>query len=98
MADEAVDRVIDNIADGVAIDWSTVELPSASDADREYVDSLRILGVIADAHRDHADRIEAVAIDAVALLSPDFRGTERFAVERCLGSGAFGTVYQAYDR
>jgi serine/threonine protein kinase/tetratricopeptide (TPR) repeat protein len=27
-----------------------------------------------------------------------FTGTERFAVERCLGSGGFGTVYQTYDR
>lgn len=28
----------------------------------------------------------------------DFRGTERFQIERRLGSGAFGVVYQAWDR
>jgi eukaryotic-like serine/threonine-protein kinase len=28
----------------------------------------------------------------------DFRGTERFRVERRLGAGAFGVVYEAYDR
>ncbi|MFQ5789534.1 MAG: serine/threonine-protein kinase, partial [Acidobacteriota bacterium] len=28
----------------------------------------------------------------------DFGGTERFSVERCLGAGAFGVVYQAFDR
>ena len=28
----------------------------------------------------------------------DFRGTERFHVERRLGAGAFGVVYEAYDR
>ena len=28
----------------------------------------------------------------------DFAGTKRFVVERRLGSGAFGTVYQAYDK
>ena len=28
----------------------------------------------------------------------DFRGTERFQIERRLGSGAFGVVYEAWDR
>lgn len=28
----------------------------------------------------------------------DFQGTERFAVQRHLGSGAFGSVYQVWDR
>jgi serine/threonine protein kinase len=35
-----------------------------------------------------------VAADAV----PEFKGSERFAVQRKLGSGAFGTVYQVWDR
>src|SRR5712692_6043329 len=28
----------------------------------------------------------------------DFQGTERFAIQRRLGEGAFGVVYEAYDR
>ena len=27
-----------------------------------------------------------------------FEGTDRFAVQRCLGAGSFGTVYEAFDR
>src|SRR5438105_752183 len=28
----------------------------------------------------------------------EFQGTERFLIERRLGAGSFGVVYQAYDR
>src|SRR5262245_14919027 len=34
----------------------------------------------------------------VTLTQDDFKGTERFAIERRLGAGGFGVVYQAYDR
>ena len=34
----------------------------------------------------------------MALDPSSFTGTDRFVVERCLGSGGFGTVYETYDR
>ena len=32
------------------------------------------------------------------LFVTEFLGTDRFEVRRCLGSGAFGIVFEAFDR
>src|ERR1044071_7890932 len=32
------------------------------------------------------------------LSQEDFKGTERFSIQRRMGAGGFGVVYQAYDR
>ena len=34
----------------------------------------------------------------MSVQAESFAGTDRFAVQRCLGSGSFGTVYEAFDR
>src|SRR5687768_10966325 len=33
-----------------------------------------------------------------AAIARELGGSDRFDVRRCLGSGAFGTVYEAWDR
>ncbi|MGA7990266.1 MAG: protein kinase [Thermoanaerobaculia bacterium] len=34
----------------------------------------------------------------MSVEADTFAGTERFAIQRCLGAGSFGTVYEAFDR
>jgi serine/threonine protein kinase len=97
MDDDAVDRVIDSIADGDSIDWSALESSALTTEERQSLDCLRLVDGIAEAHRAGDNRAVSVPGDAPPLPSIEFRGTERFVLERCLGSGAFGTVYQAYD-
>ena len=40
----------------------------------------------------------SIASPATVLDEQDFAGTDRFSIQRRLGTGGFGTVYQAYDR
>ena len=39
----------------------------------------------------------SIASPATVLEEQDFAGTQRFSIQRRLGAGGFGTVYQAYD-
>jgi serine/threonine protein kinase len=34
----------------------------------------------------------------VGLVHQEFEGTDRFVIKRRIGAGAFGVVYEAYDR
>jgi eukaryotic-like serine/threonine-protein kinase len=48
--------------------------------------------------RTYVDAAIPVYSRSEGLVSPDFSGTARFEVRRRLGVGAFGTVYDAWDR
>ena len=50
----AIDRAIDDIADGAPIDWDALD-SQAPDDERELLKCLRILGDIADLHRSTVD-------------------------------------------
>src|SRR5438067_7608655 len=49
------------------------------------------------AQHAHVDRL-AAPLRAARDRAEHFRGTARFAVQRRLGAGAMGVVYQAFDR
>src|SRR6185369_2165629 len=57
-------------------------------------------------HKGHKEQIKnslcplclCVFVVIILLMSSDFKGTERFLIQQCLGAGGCGVVYQAYDR
>ncbi len=65
MGDDSLDRVIDNIADGVSIDWAALDGPSVDGEEREYLECLRLVGEVAQVHRTHDDYREIVQIEQV---------------------------------
>ena len=100
--DHLLDDVADAILDGTPIDWAAVESHVDSHR-RPLLDRLRVLAVLADAHRD---------LPPLTLTRDDWRDDppeatdERAAplgrwghlelIER-IGRGAFGQVYRARD-
>ncbi|MBZ5618581.1 MAG: AAA family ATPase [Acidobacteriia bacterium] len=74
---------------------SYLERVCGEDSDlRREVESLMAAG------RSAGGFLQAVVGRAAATLSgePEFEGGDRFIVQRRLGSGGFGVVYQVYDR
>jgi eukaryotic-like serine/threonine-protein kinase len=100
--DHLLDDVADAILDGTPIDWAAVESHADSHR-RPLLDRLRVLAVLADAHRDlpHATltrgdwRLDPPeAIDERAAPLGQWGHLE--LVER-IGRGSFGQVYRARD-
>src|SRR5256712_5204970 len=94
------------IADGAAIDWVDVESRVHSPERLQIVRHLRTLAGVTDVHRTADLPSSDAAENSVASSPPrpvsDLRGRllggGRFIIKGRLGKGAFGTVYEAYDR
>ncbi|MEM9558165.1 MAG: protein kinase [Acidobacteriota bacterium] len=69
---------------------STSEPPSRSEAERSALSTTQALG--------EPDPQEPSLTGSGAVPIAPFTGSDRFLVQRRLGAGAFGVVYEAYDR
>jgi len=89
------------LAEGGSVDWTEAGARAHTDDDRKTLSELRALVEMTAAIGYSPDTAlsgpEQAAHDDVPALGM-LQKTGRFVIERRLGQGGFGVVYQAYDR
>jgi serine/threonine-protein kinase len=93
------EALLESIADGVEVDWETLDSSATSDQERRRYRNLRLVARVAELHRSMViDDGAAADVDA-APESPAAAPTEwgHLAVGERIAGGAFGDVYRARD-
>jgi serine/threonine protein kinase len=99
MSDAVLDEAIEQIADGLTVDWGAID-KAAPAREWEWAKSLRVLNDIVRVHRDaaadyeHTTMVSAAPRSASASTS-DTWGKYRLADK--VGEGSYGAVYRAWD-
>jgi|RhiMethySRZTD1v2_1073278.scaffolds.fasta_scaffold00080_45 protein kinase-like protein len=99
MSEAVLDHAIEQIADGMSVDWSAFDKVTPSRG-REWAQSLRILNDIVNLHRNAAADYEQTTLanatePTVSSAVPDTWGKYRLTTR--VGEGSYGSVYRAWD-
>jgi serine/threonine-protein kinase len=96
MGERVVPELAGAVLDGAPIDWAGAE-SRADDASRPVLAELRVLAALADVHR----RLPVQDKTAPSILPGDQDGAlthwGHLRALECIGRGAFGDVYRAWD-
>ena len=100
MSEAVLDEAIEQIADGLTVDWGAFDQAPPARAGA-WAKSLRVLNDIVKLHRDAAADYDqttlgtAAATDAAPSASPDTWG--KYRLTNKVGEGSYGSVYRAWD-
>jgi RIO-like serine/threonine protein kinase len=100
MSEAVLDEAIEQIADGLTVDWNAVN-DASPDRAREWAKSLRVLNDIVKLHRDAAADYDQTTLSTVAATEAapiavlDTWG--KYRLTNKVGEGSFGSVYRAWD-
>jgi eukaryotic-like serine/threonine-protein kinase len=86
------------VADGASVDWASIESGARSPEEKAFINRLRLLADVAAVHRSALQTPPAEPSPTPDLpVGPASLKSGRYAIERSLGKGGYGVVYQAYD-
>src|SRR6185369_11464553 len=100
MSEAVFDQAIEQIADGLSVDWGALDRGTPGRA-RDWAKSLRVLNDIVKLHRDAAADYEqttmatAAPSNGEASQAPDTWG--KYTLTNKVGEGSYGSVYRAWD-
>ena len=100
MSEAVLDEAIEQIADGLTVDWSAFDRATPTRA-REWARSLRVLNDIVNLHREAAADYDQTTLATAAVTqaaqstAPETWGKYRLTTK--VGEGSYGSVYRAWD-
>ncbi|HKH73591.1 MAG TPA: serine/threonine-protein kinase [Vicinamibacterales bacterium] len=99
MSEAVLDEAIEQIADGLTVDWTAIDRGTPGRA-REWAKSLRVLNDIVKLHRDAAADYDQTTMapatpEVAPSPTPDTWG--KYRLTNKVGEGSYGSVYRAWD-
>jgi serine/threonine protein kinase len=97
MSEAVLDNAIEQIADGLTVDWNAIDKAGPS-REREWAKSLRVLNDIVRLHREAAADYEQTTLVNAAPRSASASDTwGKYRLADKVGEGSYGAVYRAWD-